>query len=358
MMRALLCSAVVFCAAAAAAAEDRKCPGEYPTIQAAVDAAAEGDVVVVGPGVYAESVVAAKSNITIQGRDVTWDGGVDGSAGTCLALQGDGNAVAGLTFTGGTDQVTLTGNGNLVTHCVSVDASGSFVVAAGNDNTVVGCKVSGAGGSAVEVTGDACLVKRIRALDCDGTAIEVSGDANVVARCTIRDCADGGVSMDGTDCTCTGNHVFATAAFGFDLTVDSSLIARNLAIHCGSEGGAGFEITGDEDAIRANVAVGCTDDGFRIEGNADVMRHDTATGCDDDGFDIQGGAGITITGSTSANNDGSGMENGGTGTDATDNQFVANETDVSLDGNLLASFDGFSGNVYTTGSITTVVTGD
>ena len=41
-----------------AAAGEKKVPEEFGTIQAAVDAAASGDVVVCGPGTYAEAVVA------------------------------------------------------------------------------------------------------------------------------------------------------------------------------------------------------------------------------------------------------------------------------------------------------------
>ena len=47
----------------------REVPGEYPTIQAAVDAAAEGDLVLISPGVYHEAVDVATNNLTIRGLD-------------------------------------------------------------------------------------------------------------------------------------------------------------------------------------------------------------------------------------------------------------------------------------------------
>lgn len=47
----------------------RAVPAQYPTIQAAVDAATPGDLVLVGPGVYREEVKVATPSITIRGTD-------------------------------------------------------------------------------------------------------------------------------------------------------------------------------------------------------------------------------------------------------------------------------------------------
>jgi hypothetical protein len=53
-------------------------PEDYPTIQAAVDAAAPGDLVLIAPGTYEESVSVETDNLTIRGLDrneVILDGG-------------------------------------------------------------------------------------------------------------------------------------------------------------------------------------------------------------------------------------------------------------------------------------------
>ena len=47
----------------------RTVPTQYPTIQAAVDAAAEGDTVLIEPGTYNESVVVDTPGLRIRGRD-------------------------------------------------------------------------------------------------------------------------------------------------------------------------------------------------------------------------------------------------------------------------------------------------
>lgn len=78
--RPALALALLACAGADAA--DRLVPAEYPTIQAAIDASADGDVILVSAGTYAP--------ITIVGKDLTIRG-VDGAALT--TIDGGGSAV-------------------------------------------------------------------------------------------------------------------------------------------------------------------------------------------------------------------------------------------------------------------------
>jgi hypothetical protein len=82
----------------------RDVPEEYPTIQAAVDAAQPGDLVRVGPGTYREQVVVgpAKHDIVIRGTDrnrVVLDGG-SGTRFNGIVVHADGIAVENLTVRG------------------------------------------------------------------------------------------------------------------------------------------------------------------------------------------------------------------------------------------------------------------
>ncbi len=77
----------------------RTVPDEYPTIQAAVDAAVEGDLVLISPGVYAEAVDVVTDNLTIRGLDrdgVVLDGGLELDNGIRV-LGASGVAVENLT---------------------------------------------------------------------------------------------------------------------------------------------------------------------------------------------------------------------------------------------------------------------
>jgi hypothetical protein len=82
----------------------REVPSEYPTIQAAVDAARPGDLVRIAPGTYREEVVvsAAKRDIVIRGADrnrVVLDGGT-GRRQIGIAVHGSGVAIENLTVRG------------------------------------------------------------------------------------------------------------------------------------------------------------------------------------------------------------------------------------------------------------------
>ena len=82
----------------------RDVPDEYPTIQAAVDAAQPGDLVRIGPGTYREQVVLgpAKRDVVLRGTDrnrVVLDGG-DGVRANGITVHADGVAVENLTVRG------------------------------------------------------------------------------------------------------------------------------------------------------------------------------------------------------------------------------------------------------------------
>jgi hypothetical protein len=82
----------------------RDVPEEYPSIQAAVDAAQPGDLVRIGPGTYHEQVVVgpAKRDIVLRGTDrnrVVLDGG-NGRRFNGITVHGDGVAVENLSVRG------------------------------------------------------------------------------------------------------------------------------------------------------------------------------------------------------------------------------------------------------------------
>jgi nitrous oxidase accessory protein NosD len=74
-------------------------PADQPTIQAAVDAAGPGDLVLISPGVYSESVNVTTDRIVIRGLDrnrVILDGGFTRSDG--IVVTSDGVAVENVTI--------------------------------------------------------------------------------------------------------------------------------------------------------------------------------------------------------------------------------------------------------------------
>lgn len=100
-------------------AKEIKVPQDFPTIQAAVDAADEGDTITVSPGLYQENIVITK-RLTLQGAgaDQVTVVAADPTRPTLVVRLTQGGVVQGFTFTGGYDgvrvesqaQVQLTGN--------------------------------------------------------------------------------------------------------------------------------------------------------------------------------------------------------------------------------------------------------
>ena len=114
-MRQMLALAVVLGAASAAWAGDLKVGkgAPFPTIQSAVDAAADGDRILVARGVCKENVTfMSLSNVQFLGRSATWDGTLGaGQSGPCLSGSGNGILVQGFKFRHGESHVVLSGGG-------------------------------------------------------------------------------------------------------------------------------------------------------------------------------------------------------------------------------------------------------
>jgi pectin methylesterase-like acyl-CoA thioesterase len=85
-------------ATATASGVTRRVPEDYRTIQAAVDAARPGDLVLVGPGVYREEVKVRTPSLVLRGRDrnrVVVDG--EFRRANAVSVTADGVAVENLT---------------------------------------------------------------------------------------------------------------------------------------------------------------------------------------------------------------------------------------------------------------------
>ncbi|MHC4529809.1 MAG: hypothetical protein ACYS29_18205, partial [Planctomycetota bacterium] len=147
-------------AASAVFAADLSVPGQYPTIQAAIDAADDNDTIIVAQGTYYENIDFGGKSIAVISTDpndpnVVADTIIDASgSGTVVTFPNDANAVcvlAGFTITDGNSS----GNGGGIlcrsgaigiNNCIitgnSAAGNGGGIASEWADLTIAGCTFS------------------------------------------------------------------------------------------------------------------------------------------------------------------------------------------------------------------------
>jgi hypothetical protein len=173
-----LCVAVAVIASAAhtpataLAASTRSVPGAYPTIQAAIDAAATGDTVMVGPGTYQENIDFMGKAITVtsaQGPSVTIiDGGRKTQVVRFATGEGPGSVLQGFTIQHGLDTDFLGGgvgissasptiqNNVIANNMACGDGAGIYV--AGGSPVITGNVITGNGTACADTVGGGILL--------------------------------------------------------------------------------------------------------------------------------------------------------------------------------------------------------
>src|SRR5260370_34055038 len=90
--------AVALLSAVSVAAAELHVPGDFATIQAALDAAQPGDTILVDPGTYRENLRFNGKNVTLQGTDGPGGTTIQGTGGTTVDI-GPGGAALRLSMT-------------------------------------------------------------------------------------------------------------------------------------------------------------------------------------------------------------------------------------------------------------------
>ena len=241
-------------------------PGDYSTIQGAIDAGSDGTSITISAGIYAENIHYKGKNITLQSTDPTSAGCVAGtvidgndldSVVTFAGTEGTTCVLNGFTITDGTGRINkgggIHGNGTLasIQNCVIYESLASGTYGAGGgirdcDGTITGCTIwdneaarSGGGLALCDgtistntITGNTALFGGGLAY-CDGT-ITINTIAENVAESTLSWKGYGGGLYE---CDGTINHntiVYNRASRGGGLskcngTIKNSIIWWNQA---------------------------------------------------------------------------------------------------------------------------------
>jgi hypothetical protein len=264
---------------AALAASTLLVPQDFPTIQAAVDAAADGDTILVKGGVYAEQVeLYALVGVTLRaaGKVVIDAGGglgldlaqcsgcfvegfrvqgadtgirvADCSATTLSKCRVEGSLARGIFIDYASDIV--------VRDAVVLEAGEDAIVVYGDGCVVTGCRIVASGSEGVQVMeGTGTVVSGNRILDAGGTGIFGGAGAAglVVSNNRVSDPSNGGIALAGDGCVLLGNVCKRAVDDGYQLTGNDSTALGNRAL---DNTEAGFILVGNGHLLSGNTGKG------------------------------------------------------------------------------------------------------
>jgi F-box protein 11 len=279
--------------------------GAYATIGAAVDAAQDGDRVLVRPGTYRESVAVSRS-IEIVGDGETDEVIVEFDDSPCFVLKETTARIGRLTVRCGgqafdrTKAAILIVGGSPVLEALAVTGSYGIVVEAGASPTISTSLVHGGASAGIWVRGGASgtiEANEISGNASSGVVVEGEGTAPVIRANTIHDGKGAGIWVHGgASGTIEANEIFGNAYSGIEVKGEGTApLIRANTLHDGRMWGI-FVRSGASGTIEANEIFGNAYSGIAVEGEgtAPVIRANTIRDGEQTGIWVRGGASGTI----------------------------------------------------------------
>lgn len=185
-------------------------PGTYPTIQEAIDAAGEGEVVLVAPGIYTESVRIAGKAIVLASHQLTTgdptfieetviDGGGGRYAVEIADSVGPGTAIQGLTIRNAHDGVKASGRFDLLSSRVTASRDG-IDYEQGSGGLVRHCRLEGNADDGIDLDDEVAVIieeNAVRGNGDDGIEVRLHDYTGPELAIVIRDNLISGNGGDG-----------------------------------------------------------------------------------------------------------------------------------------------------------------
>jgi len=289
-------------------------PKQHATIQAAIDAAVDGDVIVVSKGTYEQNLLFDnKTNVTLKAKKkhkVIVDGQENDDAIT--VYQSSGIVIDDLIVQWGDwFGIKIDESSDVeVTNCtvrwsggdgIHVESSNDVRIldnkvhecAWGGDpvrlesttnSLVEGNKLSGDGAGVVLDSSDGTAVHKNDIEWCQN-GIEVAGEGNLIAKNDIRAIVDRGIVVDDTavGTTVRDNKIEACGEQGIFVESNGTTVNANEVESTGDDG---IRIEADSCTVTDNTVKKPIDDGYRIEGSFTTVTGNKAIQAGNDGFTI------------------------------------------------------------------------
>ena len=262
-------------------------PAAQPTIQAGIDAAFDGDEVVVAPGTYNEVINFLGKAVTLRssdGADITIiDGtGLNARVVECGSGEGSDTVLDGFTITSGDGGIVCANSSPTILNCVIADNNadtGAGIECYSSSPTIINCTIQnntaniiGGGvncnaGSNPTITG--CTITGNEAMNGGGMYI-VNNSSPLIKQCVI---SANTVAGSGGGISCAGDKSHPTIE---DCVIAGNNAAAGAGINCGNSSPTISNCT-VEDNIAAEIAGGinCKDNASPTITNC-MIRNNTA----------------------------------------------------------------------------------
>ena len=233
---------------AGAHAGDINVPGDFPTIQQAIDNAAANDTILIASGTYPENVNVDVAGLRLVGvnKQVIIDGGGAGNGVTVSSVSSV--TLEKLRIMNATVAISVTGDRCVVSRC-KVSDSGAGLVIVGNENLVEKSKFLNLQGTGATVTGSSNLItnNRFDAPGSEGVLLLAGG--NVVEGNRIEGGANRGVFVSGGQGNLVSSNDIRSVGVGILVATNRTTVFDNSIRDTQNEG---IKVDVDDNAIQGN----------------------------------------------------------------------------------------------------------
>lgn len=266
MNRILVTFGVLALTASFAPAATHKVPQGFASIQAAIDAAAAGDTVLVAKGTYTESVLIQNKAIKLLAKGkVTIDGRLNGAwLGNCIkVVSAPGTLIDGFTLrhsnTGdfGGAGLAISSTGVRVEDVRAFAAAGAGIQAVGADSVFLRCTVYGCNGG-IDTSGANVLVDKCKVTNDGARGISVNGANSVIRNSQVKTIEDGyGLFLGGADVRVEKTTVQDVSDDAGIIVAGQGALLTKVTVSGVGNGGSAIHVEADQVEIRQSTVRDC-----------------------------------------------------------------------------------------------------
>ena len=212
-------------------------PTEYPSIQAAINAASSGDTIEILTGNYSENIeIVGKNNLTILARpnSVVIDGSSMGGFG--LTANTSNLIIEGIVFQNYTTGIVITGNNNSFTNITSSSNKRTGFIINGNNNTLNSCRASNNSSAGILLFGNKNLLISNR-LETNSRGIAVSNGSsveNLIIKNLVLGNSEFGIRLASPDAknNIIYDNIISGSSYGIITRLGIAAVCSNIVSNC------------------------------------------------------------------------------------------------------------------------------